>query len=1227
MEDLPSLAKLDEPALLQDRFSDWFDKYGHAATPFQFLVAIVFTIQPAVFLNSFLHGILFLMCMFVDPLLLNQLLKLDDSFVQSMWLVGALSLICYYESTRVSNNVRTALALALFKYTVQSPPERVQNSAGLLTNLMATDTEKLGQFSWGVFALAQWVFAVLSLPFVIYFLHQLVGNGAFLGIAVLGFGIKAYLMIGEVLEAAQKRLQECRDERSKVMKQVLRAVKVTKLERLEEMWVVKLNEARNRELHQLRSVQYLSAFNNMAGALFSLCVPLSMFAWVTLVDGKELDTATAFSALAWIAQMQWSIISLPFIFNAWASLKPSLERIGTFLKSTTNLDSGNSRICSDSGHQFGEIHLKCKSNGLNASLNVEPGQLTVVIGATGSGKSRLLSSFVSPKEGDVSCVHGDVALVLQAPFLLNATVKENILFGLPFNEERLKDALQRTELVPDLEALPRGLMTMVGPSGVQLSGGQKARVCLARALYSDADCYLLDDILSAVDRTTGNRIWENVVAYLREKSKTVVLMTHQIQFLTRPEVDKVVLMDRGEVRAEGKFQELAYNKHIAACLEFLSQDDVSSESRPASTTIQVEAVVSRKHDQPLLTLQEVRDFLKPLLTSLAGKPITEAVINEQILSHFQSAKFDDSEMVETSQKGAITLSDFAYYFKHFGSIFGAVGILVSVAFIAAFTNIFSTVWMAFWTDSSTDPSEKYSQGTYLAVYGALGFVQAGIACLQAILLTWAALGASTSIHKEMVQKLLSAPLSYFDTHSSGLILNRFLQDLGSVDSSVPTTMLDQVGKSFSILGQFILICFYTPFVMFILPVVLAFYSYIINTFRIAARDTRRIESVARSPVYDLFGDVLNGIETIQCFAAQSRFEDWNKRLVGTMSAAKVGNEAVNKWAQALTVQVSCLFYFFAGFAGVVLFYGGVISMSTLGLVLLNAAVLQRALMDFVMGLTQVETNFVAVERVAEFTKMRSESNELRNVNDDTDERLKTGRLEICGLRMRYAINRSYVLNGIQLAIEPGLKVAVIGRTGCGKSSLLAALAQLYPPSDGSIQIDSVDVRTMSQQSLQKTLRVIPQETVLFDGSVRENILVGREMNDATIWKTLETVQLKGKVSAMGGLDAAVKFGGTEFSAGERQLLCLARALSSGIPKILLCDEVTSNVDLATDDLVLKALLGLDATVVMVMHRLESLRRFDKILMLQDGKVHVYGDANELIDNNVDVQRFMKQETH
>ncbi|KAJ3024928.1 UNVERIFIED_CONTAM: hypothetical protein HDU68_007645 [Siphonaria sp. JEL0065] len=1232
MDDLPSLAKADEPAFLESRFWTWFNKHGHSASPFQFLVATTFTIQRYVFLNSFLHGILFLGCMFVDPILLNELLKLNDSFSESMWLIGALSISMLvrvscmevYESTRVANNVRTALVLAIFKTTIRNPVEGSRSSAGLLTNLMATDAEKLGQYSWGVFALAQWMFAVASLPFVIYFLHGLVGNGAYLGIGILLASTWFGKAIGNIMSRSQKRLQECRDARSKIMKQIIRAVKVTKLERLESMWVLKLNEARRKELEQLRSVQYLTAYNNLAGALFSLSVPLSMFAWVTMVDGKDLDVATAFSALAWIAQMQWSISSLPFLFNAWSSLKPSLERVCGFLQSATKMEVVN-LSCTNKSHYFGEIHLRCSSNGLNASLDVDSGQLVVVIGATGSGKSRLLSSFVTPKEYDVSCVHGSVALVLQTPFLLNATVRDNILFGLPLDEAKLKDALQRTELVTDLQALPRGILTMVGPSGVQLSGGQKARVCLARALYSDADCYLLDDILSAVDRTTGNRIWENVVAHLRSKSKTIVLITHQIQFLARPEVDQVVLMDDGEIKASGKFKDLTHNKHIAQCLEFLSQDDLS-ETRPASPSKQLDvssAVVVKKDKQPLLTLQEIRDFLGPLLYSLQGKPITGNMISEQILSKFRDASMDEDSMAETSQKGAVSMADFAYYFGHFGSLFGAIGVLVVVAFIATFTNIFSTIWISFWTDSSVDESERYSQFTYLAVYGGLGCVQAVIACVQTILLAWAALRASTTIHEDMVKKLLTAPLSYFDTHSSGLILNRFLQDLSSIDSSVPQTMLDQIIKSFSITGQFLLIIFFTPFVMLILPIVILFYSFIINTFRIAARDTRRIESVARSPVYDLFGDVLNGLETIQCFVAQSRFESWNRILVSKMSAAKVGNEAVNKWAQALTVQVSCLFYFCAGFVGVVLLYGKVISMSTFGLVLLNAAVLQRALMEFVMGLTNLETNFVSVERVAEFAKMKSESDELRT--RDTEEWVESGRLDICDLRMRYAINRGYVLNGISLTIEPGMKVAVIGRTGCGKSSLLAALAQLYPPSDGSIRIDGVDIRTISQEILQKLVRVIPQETVLFDGSIRENILVGRTMDDARIWKTLEKVQLKGKVSALGGLDSEIRFGGTEFSAGEKQLLCLARALSAGIPSILFCDEVTSNVDLATDDLVLRALLGLDATVVMVMHRLESLRRFDKILMLQGGDILAYGDANELIDGNSEVQSFMHQE--
>ncbi|KAJ3234330.1 Canalicular multispecific organic anion transporter 1 [Chytriomyces hyalinus] len=1346
---LPALSAADCPAHLHSKFGRALSlSAAGPLSPLQLLILCAFRIQPTVFLSSFLHGIVFLLCMFIDPILLNRLLSPESLFSlpSSFALISALAIsmlvrvscmeVCYFDSTRVANNVRTALVQAIFTSTINNPAAVASNS-GMLANLMATDADKLGQFSWGIFFLAQWTFAVASLPFVLYFMHKLVGNGAFLAVGVLLGSTLFSRFVGSILSAAQRRLQECKDDRSKIMQHLIRSIKVTKLEGLESMWRDKLFQARARELKQLRSVQFMGAFNNLCGALFALSVPLSMFMWVTLVDGKPLDAATAFSAFAWIAQMQWSISSIPYIFNMWASLQPSLERVANWIKLTAGSQEHSTLEtvqCCETSHRTGEIHF-CDAPINQADdavkrdqvdLNILPGKLFVVIGTTGSGKSHLLSNLTAPPRPNDStspsfsgcshpniCAHGTIALVQQTPFLLNATIRENILFGHPFIASKMQEALLATDLVPDLAALPAGLETRVGPNGVQLSGGQKARVCLARAFYAahDVDIFCLDDVLSAVDRTTAIRLWDRVVCRLKAMGKTIVLVTHQVQFLAREGVDGVVVMEAGNVAAVAMVEPgfnvadrldrlLKENSHVARCLELLNQESAEAEKNADNDDVPVEQAKkgsvppvwigagAGKHGlnqsegqavqneeeivERTLSLAEVRGFLGPLLQSLNGKSLTANMIRDQILVHFRNPADDASALLssssaEVSQAGSVSWSDFQYYLNHFGSFFGSIGVLIVIAFLWICTSVGASVWISIWTNANETsggdgkPDNQFSQVAYLAVYGAFGCFEALIVCCQAVVLCLAAVRASTSVHQEMVVKLLTAPLSYFDSHSSGFILNRFLQDLGSIDSSVPQTLQDFITKTFSISAQFLLIVLITPMVLLIAPFVIMFYVFVATTFRLAARDTRRIESAARSPVYDLFNDVLNGLDTIRCYRAQPRFEKWNATLVSKMAQAKVSNEAVNKWAQALIVQSSCVFYFCSGFIGVYLVHGNFISVSSFGLVLMYAASLQRALMDYVMGLTNLETNFVAVERVAEFVRMPGSLGPVADAEgggegnsyfSEPASRLVAkgpGKLEVRQLRVRYSINRGEVLKGVTFTVGPGLKVAIIGRTGCGKSSLMATLAQLYPASSGTIRMDGVAINSMAASQVRQIMRIIPQETVLFDGSIRENLVLGKtflatsDSVDAAIWRVLETVRLKDRVGRLpGGLDFELEFsGGKEFSAGERQLLCLARAMmssyisSSGeeggadecLPNLLLCDEVTANVDLVTDFLVLQALLSLKSSVMMVMHRLEHLRKFDRILMLDAGRVVAYGDANELIDGNEHVQRFMMQQPH
>jgi len=447
----------------------------------------------------------------------------------------------------------------------------------------------------------------------------------------------------------------------------------------------------------------------------------------------------------------------------------------------------------------------------------------------------------------------------------------------------------------------------------------------------------------------------------------------------------------------------------------------------------------------------------------------------------------------------------------------------------------------------------------------------------------------------------------------------------NIDSYVPRVISDQVTRSLSIVTQLSLVYVEAPWVLFTLPVMVIPYWMIFKRMRIPNRDSRRIESVAHSPVYAHFSDTLHGRETVRAFSAEHRFVAHNLEHVDGMATASYGNNAINKWAQALTTQWGCSLYLACGLACVLLTHAGKMTTGEMGLVLLYSAQLQRSMMDYMMGAANVENKFVSVERVAEYIRLESEeADTIAEVHESLVNWPASGNLCLRNVQMRYRLSRPLVLRGLDLTIASNSKAAICGRTGCGKSSLFGTLTRLYPSTQGEILIGGRDIATVPLQVLRTTVRVVSQDAFLLSGTVRDNLLMGCEaVDDAVLWHVLAAVGMTDKISSLPlKLAAQVDASGTNFSVGERQLLTLARALTPTKecrsisdwrpPPVMLCDEATASVDLVTDEKVHTVVLSLEATVLMICHRLQHITRFDKVVVMDAGMVAEEGAPAELM---------------
>ena len=1307
------------------------------------LATVLFRIQPWVFTRCMVHGWVFLGCMFLDPIILRQLLSSSSSsenqLETNIFLVALLSVsmvvrvscmeVCYFTSVRTMSNARSALVQSVYKAALYMPARcGGRYDTGKLTNLVATDSDKFAKSEWIVFFLAQWTWAVVSLPAIIYFVYDLVGTAAYIGMSTILLGTFTSFAISKVLQPVYKRVQEARDFRSQLLNGVVKTIRAIKLQVCELLWHGRVTDARNVELEHLKKSRYWSAFNNFVGMLCSLAVPVSIFSWYTTYEGKALNPTVAFTALAWILNMQWSINTLPGMFNLYASLNPSCERLSEFLHaagewgeaaqnaeepSRGGRDSKMGAVVAtgDMGYEVWpgskaseqdgnvdsfegtqappdakepllqnrggksptapglrsdlptSVERRVVLSGVN--LHIRQGELVIVTGDVGTGKTTLLSTVARAQPmlaGSVRAL-GSRAYVSQKPFLLNGTIRDNVVFGSAYEEERYHMVLWAAVLGPDLDALESRDETIVGESGVQMSGGQKARIALARALYADADLYFLDDVLSAVDAHTGSLVWDRCVVDLVRRGRTLVLATHQVQYLSRPEVTRVLVLAGGRIWLDGPWKTIeekagdalarsaggngtrdssrAKNAQMAASPE---QDIKSSGGAPdsklsmGSSSPKVDriagacaiqkilasrAVLEIKKDKNNLEvpLEECVAHMRKFLARREGRSVDASLVND-----LQDSMMGDADDKETREEGMVSWTDFRVYLDVFGTraTLLALALLLLVGpVLSAMTNVWLSVW------ANRDQGGRQGEQDLL-IYAAFGVADGLVSALSNIIVTLCALRASRAIHRDMLSSLLGAELQFFDSTPSGRIANRFLQDLQSIDAFVPNSLMQMSLQTLSLATMLILVFVYAPFSLVSLVVLCPWYYSIFKRVRTANRDARRLHSIAHSPCYAHFSDTLHGRKTVRAFGAERRFEGKSFRLVRNMARGKYTNEAVNKWLQALTTQAGCILYFCCGITCVILNSKGRITTAEMGLVLLYAGTLQRAMMDFLTGLNRVEMNFISVERVAEYTRLNSDTTAAESAAVAASATVDAkgvasggADIDMSAVFMRYRLHKPCVLRGLDLSVRRGESVALCGRTGCGKSTLFSILTRLYPISKGRVRIDGVDIHDLPPQRVRSMVRVVDQDAVLISGSLKHNVVgtwksaeAVSAVPDERVWAVLSQVGMAESVRTWpGGLDFEVQDGGSNLSSGERQLVALARALlSSSRARVLLCDEATAHVDLETDERVHDVILSLKGTtVVMICHRLQHIHRFDRVVVLDKGRVVESGAPRKLLE--------------
>ncbi|EDS36162.1 multidrug resistance-associated protein 1 [Culex quinquefasciatus] len=806
-------------------------------------------------------------------------------------------------------------------------------------------------------------------------------------------------------------------------------------------------------------------------------------------------------------------------------------------------------------------------------LNIEfrRGQLIGIVGAIGSGKSSILQ-----------------AILKELPIEM-----ANVLFGIPMDKKCYRDVLRVCALDADLKQFPDGDRTILGDRGISLSGGQKARVCLARAVYKASDVYLLDDPLSAVDAHVARHLFDLCLGargYLGKQGATRILVTHQVHFLV--ESDWIVVMNEGKVQAQGTPHDLI---HKGIDLLQISEEEYHESQGPD---------IQRQN-------------------SVSSVASSKSGVSQPEEDHTKAVEQAFEKSSEDTVKGSM--------FMHYVS--GAGGIAVFTMLIGMFVGTqlivsFADYWVSFWVSQeelrtflskqNDTNAQKEEFGGPLGTDICLYVQTAAVAGVFIIGLTRATTfyrycaRASQSIHDWCFRSFISATLRFFDTNPAGRMLNRFSKDMGAMDELLPKSIMDSTQTILTIIGAMVVVMVVQPYFIVPILVLLAILLYARSIYMKTSQNTRRLEGITRSPIFSHIATTLHGLSTIRSFQVQSllisEFEQHQNVNTGA-------NFMFHSGRFAFGMVLDLIFFVFLA---IVVFTFLLMQTDALGdkvgLVVTQITALAGSIQFGIRQSAEMFNHLIAVERLLEYRGLPSEKQPAQD--STTLAKVKqwpsSGGIQFKGVNFKYFEEAPLVLRNLCFEIKPKEKIGIVGRTGAGKSSIIGSLFRTALI-EGSITIDEVDTAELTLETLRSSISIIPQDPVLFSGTLRKNLDPFDRYSDEVLWRSLELVELKDIAGPL-GLQSHVAAGGSNFSVGQRQLLCLARAILRE-NKILVLDEATANVDPETDRLIQQTIREqfVDCTVLTIAHRLNTIMDYDRVLVMSDGTAIEFGTPRELLE--------------
>lgn len=1098
--------------------------------------------------------------------------------------------------------------------------------SGKITSIMGADLARIDLAIGYIPVLISFPVTVI-IAIVILIIN--IGVSALVGVALLVVFVVLLTFCTSKLIRIRRYANIYTDKRIRYIQEVLTNLRMIKFYSWELPYFDRIAGIRKLEMKAIFKMQALT--NIVTAMAMSFTTISSMVAFLVLyaLRKNNRSAASIFSSLSLFNVLAQQVYVLPLVLSTCADAYVACTRVHEYLCSEErtrsericylgeskkiemneinaaivmenasfnwkSFDKNDQEIIHDlDGYSSEEVDKvnseRRRFNGLkDINLTISKREFIVITGLIGSGKTSFLnalSGFMNRNSGTAD-INGTLLFCGQ-PWIQNATLRDNIIFGSEYHSDRYERVLDACSLSSDINMLSAGDKTEIGERGITLSGGQKARVNLARAVYAGRDIILMDDVLSAVDAKVGKDIMNKCILGLL-KDKTRILATHQLSLIGS--ADRIIFLNGDGTYDIGTFKELQYiNKGF---IELMTHNSFNDEEDGK--------------DDKIKNFHEIKDDIK----------------NES----FQAS---EGKLIRKEERAVNKLSIQIYknYLKFGSGIIGILGwcaIYLMNTIFATFSQLFSNVWLSFWVDLKFDKSSKF----YIGLYVMFSILSVIFLIIELLSLVYLINTASLKLSLMSTKNVLHTTMSFLDTTPIGRILNRFSRDTEILDNEIGNQLRITSYSLSTIIGVIILCIIYLPWFAISLPPLAIIFTFMISYYQASSREVKRLESVQRSFVYSIFGEILSGMDTLKIYEAEGAFSQRLNKLIDKMNEAYFISITNQRWLGIHLTLISSIFALIITILCVQSVFN--INASSVGLLLSYILQITTQLVQLMRSVTRVENEMNSMERINEYAvNMVQEAPYQITETTPNLEWPSKGEIQFENVSMRYRDGLPFVLNNLNFKIRPNEKVGICGRTGAGKSSIMTCVYRLNEIQEGSICIDGTDISLLGLRELRSKLSIIPQDPVLFTGSIRRNLDPFNEADDKILLGALMKVGLingpemeimllsyKFDSSSKFHLNYTVEEDGINYSLGEKQLISFARALVRN-SKILILDEATSSVDYETDAKIQSTIANdfKDCTILCIAHRLKTIIQYDRILVLDKGSVKEFDKPLELFKRN------------